>query len=179
MTVKLFFAIGVILFLSLLNWVGFLSFFLGEQIPVIGGRSLVGFLFLFPLFLGLSAIYRNFKQEITYLNAISHVGICAFPLAINGMILWYLNKYYYYGIHFIISPLLPFLNTPIALVTIDPAIWYYLVNYGAAWIIFFILYLRTLQRNRKLPALIMSLIFTALYYLAIPIYMYISDKMIP
>lgn len=183
MKVKLLFAIGVLLFLSVLTWVGFLSFFLGEQIPVIGMRSFVGFLLPLPFFLGLSSIYQYFKSKeditISLLDAISHVGICAFPLAINGVVLWIMNKYYYYYYHFILSPLPMIFTTPIAMLTGDPAVWCYLYNYGAAWFIFFILYLWTLQRKNIIPVLFTSLIFTILYYFTLPAYLYIADKMIP
>lgn len=181
MKVKLFFALGMLLFLSVLTWVGFLSFFLGEQIPVIGMRSFIGFLFLLPYFLGLSIIYQYFKRKedinISLLDAISHVGICTFPLAINGAVLWIMNEYYYY--HFILSPLMMVFYTPIAILTGDPATWYYLSNYGVAWLIFFILHLRSLQRKNIIPTLLTSLAFTILYYFAFPAYLYIADKMIP
>jgi hypothetical protein len=169
--------------ISALNWISYARAFEIEEIPTIGFQSAIASLAPFSAFLALAAIYSYFHEKsgnkISFEVAVFHVSLASTPIAVNGMALLTWVYFTRDWTKYILSPLSTLLGVSVTVYeAIGPGVvvpkgapkgeylrilMWLLINYGAAWLAFFMLY-AYLARVGKMRA---RMVFVALVFLYI------------
>jgi hypothetical protein len=142
--------------ISALNWILYVRAFEREGISTIGLQSAIAFLAPFSAFLALAAIYAYFHEKsgnkISFEMAVFHVSLASTPIAVNGMALLTWAYFTHNWTEYILSPFAVLLMAGVmAYEAIGPGVvapggeYLYvltglLVDYGVAWLAFFMLY---------------------------------------
>lgn len=180
MRLKTFYPVVVLGSISGLNWSLYARAFEREGIPAIGLQSAVAFLAPFSAFLALAAIYAYFQEKsgnkISFEEAVFHVSLASTPIAVNGVALLIRGYFTSNWTEYILSPFAALLMAGVmayeaigsGVVAPEgeylPTAMRLLVNYGAAWLAFFMLY-AYLAKTGKTRLVFFALVF--LYIIAL------------
>ena len=162
----------VLSWISALNWILYARAFEREGISTIGLQSAVAFLAPFSAFLALAAIYSYFHEKsgtkISFEEAVFRVSLASTPIAVNGIALlaWaYITKDW---AGYILSPFAVLLMVGVvAYEAIGPGVvapegeylhvlTELLVDYGVAWLAFFMLYAYLARAGRTRVWLVLA-----------------------
>jgi predicted transcriptional regulator len=163
--------------ISVLNWILYARAFEREGIAALSVQSAVAFLAPVSTFLVLAAIYAYFHEKsgirMSFKDAVFHVSLASTPLAINGVALLTFAYFTSNWAEYILSPFAALLMAGVMVyeavgsgVVAPEGEYLYvlrgiLVDYGAAWIAFFVLYARLARMGKtRAPLLFTALVFT-------------------
>ncbi len=168
--------------ISALNWILYARAFEREGIPTIGLQSAAAFLAPISAFLVLAVIYTYFQgksgNKISFEEAVFHVSLASTPIVINGMMLLLWAYFAHNWTAYILSPFAVLLMAGVmAYEAFTPSVvapggeYLYvlkgmLIDYGAAWIAFFMLYAYPVRAGRtRIWMVITAIVF--LYIIAL------------
>ncbi|NOZ59134.1 MAG: winged helix-turn-helix transcriptional regulator [Euryarchaeota archaeon] len=176
MRLKILYPIVVLGSISALNWILYARAFEREGIAKLSMQSAAAFLAPFLTFLALAAIYAYFHEKsgirMPFKDAVFRVALASTPLAINGMALLTLAYFTGNWTEYVLSPFAALLMAGVIVYesagpgVVTPEGEYLhllmrlLIDYGAAWIAFFVLYAHLARMGKRRA----SLVFTALVF---------------